>query len=86
MEQLSGIEFCQHIIDHICLLKWAPSVVLGTLQSLRDLQLKPEHLQKCILKVFSSITDLPFQNLPSLSYQLLLLAAKVYVLFWFYLI
>jgi len=77
LDSMSGGEYVNHVIDNLCKATWAPGVCLEVLDCLKDMDLAPNQLDRCIRKVFQNVTSVTdVDTLPALVYQFLLLANK----------
>ena len=73
--EISGREYRNHIVARLLGISWSKSLLTKMAGMLRELPLETDHAEDFVKKVFTHMKDVEPQDLPTLVYQLLLLAS-----------
>ncbi|XP_076330495.1 Fanconi anemia complementation group I isoform X3 [Tachypleus tridentatus] len=74
--EMSGAQYKSDIVHSLCSNKWNPKIAVHLASMFRDTPLSQQELKLVLDKLLKFLPDLDLQETPSLTYQLLLLAAK----------
>lgn len=73
--EINGREYRDHILARLLGISWSKSLLTKMASMLRELPLETGHAEDFVRKVFTHMKDVEPQDLPTLVYQLLLLAS-----------
>eukprot|EP01134_Creolimax_fragrantissima_P002162 CFRG2162T1 len=75
-EFLSGVEYQAEFFHQLCATKWAANCVVPLVAMFRDISMPSNQLEPVVKKIMRQFGNMYLDELPSLVYQLLLLATK----------